>query len=443
MNKLKYLFAFAFIITISSCQKDEQPEPIQDAPIHAYAPVYSGFPETIEAGSKTSYTTADVILSTGSWNFNNALIGTSTSDRKAGLKSARIQTTGMLTMNFNLTNGASVVTISHGVYGTDAASTWELYASTNSGSTWTKIGSTITTSSTTLSAASFTMAYSGNVRFQIRKLTGGRLNIDNISVEEDIPVPTRDNNMGMGNPSNAVTDINMPNNYLLVKSQYALSYNNSKGEANWVSWHLSAAWLGSAPRCDCFTSDNTLPSTFFKATSSNYTNTGFDRGHMCNSEDRGGSSSDNQATFLMTNIMPQSPNNNQRTWLGLETYGRTLTTLGYEVYIIAGGYGSGGTGSNGGVTYTIANGKINVPARTWKVMLILPVGNNDVNRVSTATRVIAVDMPNTQTVNTHNWDYYRVSVDYIETQTGYDFLNLVPDNIENVIESVVDVQPVL
>ncbi len=443
MKKLKYLFAFAFIITFSSCQKDEQPEPIQDAPIHAYAPVYSGFPETIEAGSKTSYTTADVILSTGSWNFNNALIGTSTSDRKSGLKSARIQTTGMLTMNFNLTNGASVVTISHGVYGTDAASTWELYASTNSGSTWTKIGSTITTSSTTLSAASFTMAYSGNVRFQIRKLTGGRLNIDNISVEEDIPVPTRDNNMGMGNPSNAVTDINMPNNYLLVKSQYALSYNNSKGEANWVSWHLSAAWLGSAPRCDCFTSDNTLPSTFFKATSSNYTNTGFDRGHMCNSEDRGGSSSDNQATFLMTNIMPQSPNNNQRTWLGLETYGRTLTTLGYEVYIIAGGYGSGGTGSNGGVTYIIANGKINVPARTWKVMLILPVGNNDVNRVSTATRVIAVDMPNTQTVNTHNWDYYRVSVDYIETQTGYDFLNLVPDNIENVIESVVDVQPVL
>ncbi|MGE3822760.1 MAG: DNA/RNA non-specific endonuclease [Bacteroidia bacterium] len=444
INKLFHYFLTAvFIFSISSCQKDELPEPNHDAHIHPSAPIYSGFPETMEAGSKTSYTTADVTLSTGSWNFNNALIGTSASDRKAGLKSARIQSTGMLTMNFNLTNGASLVTISHGVYGTDAASTWDLYASTNSGSTWTKIGSTITTSSTTLSAVSFTMAYSGNVRFQIRKLTGGRLNIDNIIVEEDIPVPTRDNNMAMGNPSNAVTSISSPNNYLLVKSQYALSYNNSKGIANWVSWHLSTAWQGDAPRCNYFVSDNTLPSTFFKATSSHYTNTGFDRGHLCNSEDRDANHADNQATFLMTNIFPQAPINNQRTWLSVETYGRTLTLQGYEVYIIAGGYGSGGTGWNGGVTYTIANGQITVPSRVWKVMLILPVGNNDVNRVTTSTRVIAVDMPNNQTVSSQNWAYYRVSVDYIEAQTGYNILSNLPDNIENVIEATVDSQPVL
>ncbi len=246
----------------------------------------------------------------------------------------------------------------------------------------------------------------------------------------------------MGNPSAALTDISVPNNYLLVKTQYALSYNNSKGEANWVSWHLSSAWLGTAPRCDCFTADNTLPISFFKATSSNYTNTGFDRGHLCNSEDRGGSSTDNAATFLMTNIIPQAPNNNQRTWAYLETYCRSLATSGYELYIIAGGYGTGGTGSNGGVTNTIASGKINVPSHTWKVMLVLPVGNNDVNRVTTATRVIAVDMPNNQTVNLQNWQYYRVSVDYLETKTGYNFLSNIPDNIENVIEATVDSQPI-
>lgn len=444
MNKLFHYFLTAvFIFSISSCQKDELPEPNEDAHIHSSAPIYSGFPETMEAGSKTSYATADITLATGSWNFNNALIGTSASDRKLGLKAARIQTTGMLTMNFNLTNGASLVTINHAVYGTDAASTWELYASVNSGSTWTKIGSTITTSSTTLSTVSFTMAYSGNVRFQIRKLGGGRLNIDDFLVEEDIPVPTRDNNLAMGNPSNAVTSVSMPNNYLLVKTQYALSYNNSKGCANWVSWHLSTAWQADAPRCNCFATDNTLPSTFFKATTNHYTNTGFDRGHLCNSEDRDGNRFDNQATFLMTNIFPQAPINNQRTWLSTESYARTLTSQGYEVYIIAGGYGSGGTGWNGGVTHTIANGKITVPSRVWKVMLILPVGNNDVNRVTTTTRVIAVDMPNNQTVSSQSWEYYRVSVDYIETQTGYNLLSELPDNIENVIEAMVDTQPVL
>ena len=443
MKKLIYYFlAAALFSSISSCEKAELPEPAKDAPIHPSAPVYTGFPETFEAGSKTSYTTADVVLSTGSWNFNNALIGTSSSDRKTGLKSARIQTTGLLTMNFNLTNGASLVSISHAVYGADASSTWDLYASVNSGSTWTKIGSTITTSSTTLTTATFTMSFSGNIRFQVRKLTGGRLNIDNFSVEENVPVPTRDDNMAMGNPSNAVTNVSSPNNYLLVKSQYALSYNNSKGTANWVSWHLSSAWLGTAPRCDCFASDNTLPSTFFKATSSHYTNTGFDRGHLCNSEDRGGNHADNQATFLMTNIIPQAPLNNQRTWLSTESYGRTLTTQGYEIYIIAGGYGSGGTGWNGGITYTIANGQINVPSHVWKVMLILPVGNNDVSRVSTSTRVIAVYMPNNQTVNSQPWGNYRVSVDYIENLTGYNILSNVADNIENVIEAVVDTQPV-
>ncbi len=410
-NTARYLFVVSFILSVTSCQKEELPEPNINNGFeteHAFAPVYAGFPETNEAGTKTSYATADVILTSGKWNFNNALIGTSSSDRKIDLKSARIQTTGMLTMQFDVTNGASLVTIQHAVYGTDAASTWDLYASTNSGSTWTKIGSTVTTSSTTLSVVQFTMSYTTNVRFQIRKLSGGRLNIDNFSIEENIPVPTQDNNMGMGNPSAAVTDINMPNNYLLVKTQYALSYNNSKGEANWVSWHLSTAWMGSVPRCNCFASDNTLPSTFFKATSSNYTNTGFDRGHMCNSEDRTLVAADNAATFLMSNIIPQAPINNQQTWAYLETYCRTLTQQGNELYIISGGFGSGGTGSNGGITYTIASGKINVPASLWKVILVLPVGYNDVNRVTASTRVIAISIPNNQTVNAQNWGYYRV-----------------------------------
>jgi endonuclease G len=37
-----------------------------------------------------------------------------------------------------------------------------------------------------------------------------------------------------------------------------------------------------------------------------------------------------------------------------------------------------------------------VPERWWKVMLILAVGDNDLQRVTSDTRVIAVDMPNTQ-----------------------------------------------
>ncbi|MEO9209552.1 MAG: DNA/RNA non-specific endonuclease [Ginsengibacter sp.] len=404
--------------------------------------IAASFPENFETGSKTAYATADVTLSTGSWNFNNALLGTSSTDRKNGTKSARIQNSGIISMNFDVANGASKITLNYGKFGTDANSTFELWASTNAGSSWTKVGATVTASSITLTQASFTTTFTGNVRFQVRKLSGGRLNIDDFNiVDNSISGPTQDDNMAMGNPSGAVTSTSYPDNYLVTKTQYTLSYNNSKGSANWVSWHLSTAWKGSIPRCNCFTADNTLPAGFFKAVTSNYTNSGFDRGHQCPSDDRDLTSADNAATFLMTNIMPQAPKLNQITWVNLENYCRTLINAGNELYIISGGYGTGGTGSNGGVTNTIASGKINVPAYFWKVVVVLPVGSNDVSRVSTSTRVIAVKMPNTQTVSNQAWGTYRVSVDALESLLGYDFLSNVPTSIQSVIEASVDNGP--
>ena len=355
-----------------------------------------------------------------------------------------MENTGVVSMQFNVTNGATQVSVKHGVYGTDASSTWQLWYSTNSGGSWSQTGSTITTSSTTLNTATFTLNITGNVRFEIKKLSGGRLNIDDFSITDNSNNnnnPTQDDNMGMGNPSGATTNTANSDNYLMVKTQYALAYNNTKGMANWVSWHLSAAWLGATPRCDCFTSDNTLPAGYFKATTSNYTNTGFDRGHMCPSADRNLNATDNAATFLMTNITPQAPNLNQLTWADLEDYCRSLATSGNEMYIISGGYGTGGTGSNGGTTNTIASGHINVPSHFWKVIVILPNGSNDVSRVTTSTRVIAVDMPNNQTVNGHPWGFYRTTVNAIESATGYDFLSNVPTAVQSVIEAQVDNGP--
>ena len=437
---VSFLLGLGMVCSIHSCQKVSlDPNLDNHTNISSGVNIYTNFPETFEAGTKTSYTAADVTFSTGIWNLSDAVIGTTSNDRKNGTKSVRIQNTGMLTMKFNSANGASEVRIYNGVYGTETASTWELWYSTNSGSTWTKTGSTVTTSSATLGVTSFIMNLSGNVRFQVRKLTGGKLNIDDIAIIDNLTTAaTKDNNLAMGNPSNATTVTTNANNYLLVKSQYALSYNNSRGSANWVSWHLSSAWKGPAPRCDCFTSDASLPSSFFKATTSNYTNTGFDRGHLCPSEDRDLCDTDNAATFKMTNIIPQAPNLNQITYAALETYCRTLMSSGKELYIISGGYGSGGTGSNGGTTTKIASNAITVPSRIWKIIVVLPVGSNDVARVSTATRVIAIDMPNINTVNSQSWGYYRTTVDAIEASTGYNFLSSVPTTIQNILEAAVD-----
>ncbi len=250
---------------------------------------------------------------------------------------------------------------------------------------------------------------------------------------------TRDTNLAMGNPSGAVASATNYWNYLMTKSQFTLSYHRDRGMPNWVSWHLSSAWLGSTGRQDNFASDATLPSGWFRATSSSYTGSGFDRGHNCPSADRTGSVADNSATFLMTNMMPQAANNNQQTWANLENYCRKLVSQGNELYIICGSYGKGGTGVNGYAT-TIAGGKITVPARCWKVIVVLPEGSSDASRVTTSTRVIAINTPNTTAVSS-SWGSYRTTVDAIESATGYNILSAVNSTVQAAIESKVDNGP--
>lgn len=407
------------------------------------ARIAGSFFEDFESGTKTAYATANVVLSTGSWNLSDALIGTSSSDRKTGLQSVRIRNTGVLSMNFDLTTGVSAVNVSHGVFGSDGSSTWELWVSTNSGTSYSKVGATVTTSSTSLSVTSFVVSVQGNVAFQIRKVSGGanRINIDEFEV---VPYGSSssgsdNDNMGFGNPSAATTDLVNENNYLMVKSYYTLSYNRSRAMPNWVSWYVGASSLGSAPRQNDFRADITLPSGWYEVGSTSYSGSGFDRGHNCPSADRTSTVDANSATFLMDNMIPQAPNNNQHTWANLENYGRTLISAGNEIYVIMGSYGTGGTGSSGTFN-TIDNGRVTVPNRIWKVIVVIPAGSDDVNRVTTSTRVIAIDTPNANSISS-TWGTYRTTVDAIEAATGYDLLSILPDNVEAVLESTVDTGP--
>jgi endonuclease G len=398
------------------------------------APLSEGF----EAGGKTAYAAGNVTLGTGSWFMDDALTGNLSTDRKTGIYAARIRNIGRVRMNFNK-SGAGTVSIQHAVFGTDGPSTWQLWSSTNNGSTWTQVGGTVTTSSTSLQTASFTVNNLNAIRFEIRKVSGGanRINVDNVQIGDfssptptPTPTPTTNEHLTMGNPSNAVTTVLQPNNYLMEKPQYAMSYSRDNGGPNWVSWHLDTSWLGSTPRQDDFRADTTLPTGWYQVQATDFSGSGFDRGHMCPSADRTITVTANSATFLMTNMIPQLPANNQGVWADLESYSRTLVSQGNELYIISGGHG---------LQFFIANGHVAVPAQTWKVIIVLPAGSNDVSRVSTATRTIAVVVPNSGTIGS-DWRAYRVSVDQVEATTGFDFFSNVSSGIQAVIEGRVDNQ---
>ncbi len=281
-----------------------------------------------------------------------------------------------------------------------------------------------------------------NVQFVVGVQAGGSFRfLVNVEAPAPLPPPSTSEHLTMGNPSGAITDVNLPFNYLLDKAQYAVSYHRDRGIPNWVSWHLDPTWLGSAPRQNDFRADPTLPADWYHVLETDYSGSGFDRGHHTPSADRTSTVADNSATFFMTNMMPQAPDNNQGPWEALESYCRTLVNAGNELYIIAGGVGQGGTGSNGSAQ-TVANGHVVVPAQTWKVIIVVPQGTDDVNRVTTATRTIAVIMPNAQGIRTTDWHTFRVSVDQVESLTSYDFFSNVPANIQAVIEASVDNQPI-
>ncbi len=251
------------------------------------------------------------------------------------------------------------------------------------------------------------------------------------------PTSATDSTLVMGNPSNATTNVADFGNYLLKENYYSVSYNRDRGIPNWVSWHVSATDLGAVNRQDDFRGNPNLPSDWYKVENTSYSGSGFDRGHMCPSSDRTSSIAANSSTFLMTNIIPQAPQNNQITWAGLENYCRSLVQSGSELYIIAGSYGEGGTTTSGGLSTIIDNGRITVPSTLWKVIVVLPNGSNDLNRVTTNTRVISIVIPNNDNVNS-DWKTYRTSVDFIEQETGYDILSKVSVGTQSVIESRID-----
>ena len=187
MNKVFRLLAAPLLAAVLfGCGKTETLPNEPTAAAVAQSVAAAGFPEGFETGTKTTYTTGSVTLGSGSWTLNDALIGNTTSDRGTGAWSARVRNLGLLGMNFNTTTGAATVSVSHAVYGTDGASTWELWKSADSGATYAKVGSTVTTSSITLATATFTVNQTGSLRFQVRKVSGGtnRISFDNISIEQ-------------------------------------------------------------------------------------------------------------------------------------------------------------------------------------------------------------------------------------------------------------------
>jgi DNA/RNA endonuclease G (NUC1) len=261
-----------------------------------------------------------------------------------------------------------------------------------------------------------------------------------VTIETPVASPptTYSNNIEFGFPS-AATPVNL-NDLLIARPQYTLSYNASRGTPNWVSYELDSRQIVSGQdRCNCFTADPLLPASK-QILTSDYTNGGFDRGHMTRSADRTTANVDNASTFYLTNVVPQQGDLNQGVWAQFENaLADSATKSGRAVYIITGPIYS----PSHSLVFLKNEGKVAVPDSTWKIALIGPrtggvpftVGAIQSWDDVAGLTVLAVNMPNVSGVRGDPWQKYLTTVDRIELSTGLDVLSLLPIAFQTAVEA--------
>ncbi len=260
-----------------------------------------------------------------------------------------------------------------------------------------------------------------------------------VTVETPVTAPTTiygvNDEFGRPTPAGASST-----DFLIARAQYVLSYNQTRGTPNWVSYEIDNRHMVSgADRCNCFSADPLLPLATQLLTS-DYTNGGFDRGHMTRSFDRTNANVDNASTFYLTNIVPQQADLNQGVWANFENaLGDSAKIGGRTVYIITGPlYAAGAT-----PRFLKNLSKVQIPDSTWKVAFIGPyTTNNPFTRSSintwddlANTTVLAVNMPNISGIRNVAWQTYLTTVDKIEASTGVDVLSLLQSAYQTAVEA--------
>ncbi len=204
---------------------------------------------------------------------------------------------------------------------------------------------------------------------------------------------------------------------------YTVSYNNAYKTPHWVAWELTRQETkGSEERKNKFMPDPELPEP--RAEHSDYTNSGYDRGHMAPAADMKWSEQAMEESFYMSNICPQNRKLNRDDWGDLEEACRGWARKYGTVYIACGPIYDRKNPER------IGQHRIAVPDRFFKVVLIY----NRKNPI--AMGFLFENKAHHQTL-----EKYMVSVDQVEAETGYDFFSRLPDDVEQRIEATVPALP--
>lgn len=291
------------------------------------------------------------------------------------------------------------------------------------------------------------------VKFRVSDINGNNVTIEYVVTDQTEERPNDNVNANTGYDNVSVTGYEIPHlndqnvyadHYVTMDGvqilNYALEWDNTKRHANWVAFTFDTTTSAdNVKRTDAWSVDPKLPAEM-QVQESDHKNDGFDKGHLCASEDRVYLKEANEQTFYYSNMSPQLKDFNGGFWRKLETrvqtWGRSTADGVYDkVYVTKGGTlnkllkNFKGTTVNGGTPTTDANGFTihGLACPEYYFMAVL------------SQKDIAFLVPHkegmTENPSSDELKEYVVSVDKLEEETGIDFFCNLPDVLENEVEA--------
>ncbi len=200
---------------------------------------------------------------------------------------------------------------------------------------------------------------------------------------------------------------------------YTLGYSEEHEQARWVAYELTEVEVnGQVKRTDNFRIDPSVSTG--SSAPSDYSHSGFDRGHLAPAADMKLSEDYMDESFYMSNISPQVPSFNRGMWKRLENQVRTIAVRHNSIYVVTGPVFMP-------CDSTIGLNGVTVPSYFYKVLLAMH--DSDV-------MAIGFILPNQDVRET--LELYATSVDAVEEATGLDFFVEIPNRTEDKIESSFD-----
>lgn len=216
---------------------------------------------------------------------------------------------------------------------------------------------------------------------------------------------------------------------------FSLEWDNAKRAQRWTCYQMTATnqvarwkrqnWKNTEWKGDPFQVDP-LINRIYQTDGNDHANDGYDRGHICPSQDRVNSQEANMQTFYYSNMQPQLNGFNAGVWEVLETKIRSWVTANSPqsdiLYVCKGGIIDGTQGTD----YIMSNRKLIVPNHFFCALLM---------KNSSGYKAIGFWFEH-KVNKDKNLSKYAVNVHELEQLTKLDFFCNLDDKTEKDVENL-------